>query len=740
MNFSTTMIGNDGSSMLFDSSGAAIQWTSPSQFTILGSASAQGASSAAPLWYAPSASAGWQYFDNIMNLPESVLGALSGIKIYEVMLQAPDSMLTSFFSFIQQHHLKLSVEALPLVASPGQSGYGIESFGAPGDLAHLLSRVKSLGGNLDSVAWDEPWFFGHEATNFYTLAGVAAQVANAVAIVHSLFPNALIGDIEPVSARPGEIAHLASWFEAYKAAVGKYPDFLQADIAYSDAGWQNILASVISAAHSHGIGVSAIVDGLGASTDLTWSSLAVSRAGLLESVPDLRPDAIVVQSWEANPGLQPSASTAGTLASVAADVAAVVASAIKVPAVAVYQPNGLLASVTWASKYSATEDRTTLRFLSPTGTTIASVPWTSVVRFAFDPSNSTVDVVTTGNGVATGYKIAVQSNSFTLSSYTPSAKPSSVDKLFDPAWYGSQHSQALTSGVDLYSEYLTSGWKQGFDPNPFFSTSYYLANNPDVIRSGMNPLLHYELYGWSEGRDPSASFSTNAYRQANPTLPSGTNPLADFLANLRSSDLLAVSRLPVTFSAQGLPGSIVLPSYAAALGAAPVQSAPSAAPPTSTQMAAGTASAAGPAVMRYFDAKTGTQFCTASISEETVLASTRPDLIPEGVAFGSVAADAAGPNIVQVYRLFDTTNGAHFFTASLDEYRSLAATRPDLAPEGSAFEEYAGSTPTNMPVYRYFDTTHGTHLYTSQGAEKAQIDLSRPDLAYEGIAFYAPSA
>lgn len=44
------------------------------------------------------------------------------------------------------------------------------------------------------------------------------------------------------------------------------------------------------------------------------------------------------------------------------------------------------------------------------------------------------------------------------------------------------------------------GWREGFDPNPDFSTERYLGNHTDVAEAKVNPLWHYVVTGWKEER------------------------------------------------------------------------------------------------------------------------------------------------------------------------------------------------------------------------------------------------
>ena len=46
--------------------------------------------------------------------------------------------------------------------------------------------------------------------------------------------------------------------------------------------------------------------------------------------------------------------------------------------------------------------------------------------------------------------------------------------------------------------------------------AFYRAVNPDLADSGLDPIRHYAASGWREGRDPAPWFSTKAYVEASP--------------------------------------------------------------------------------------------------------------------------------------------------------------------------------------------------------------------------------
>lgn len=101
---------------------------------------------------------------------------------------------------------------------------------------------------------------------------------------------------------------------------------------------------------------------------------------------------------------------------------------------------------------------------------------------------------------------------------------------FDATYYLAHNADVAAVGADPLQHYLTYGWKEGRDPNAFFSTTAYLAQNPDVAAAKLNPLEHFEYYGWREGRDPGPNFSISKYLDANPDVKAaGVDALQQFL-------------------------------------------------------------------------------------------------------------------------------------------------------------------------------------------------------------------
>ena len=119
-----------------------------------------------------------------------------------------------------------------------------------------------------------------------------------------------------------------------------------------------------------------------------------------------------------------------------------------------------------------------------------------------------------------------------LDTFTPSASVTLTNSLpdFDAAFYLAHNPDVAQAGMDPLQHFLQTGWKEGRDPNAFFSLKYYLNQNPDVAASGANPLVQFAQSGWQQGRDPSILFSVSKYLAANPDVArSGTDPLQHYL-------------------------------------------------------------------------------------------------------------------------------------------------------------------------------------------------------------------
>ena len=93
--------------------------------------------------------------------------------------------------------------------------------------------------------------------------------------------------------------------------------------------------------------------------------------------------------------------------------------------------------------------------------------------------------------------------------------------------------------------------------------------------------------------------------------------------------------------------------------------------------------------------------------------------------------------LVPVYRFFNTSTAAHFYTVSEVERDRVIADLPNFQYEGAAFEVSPTEQAGLSAVYRFFNTRTGVHFYTISEDERSLIQSSLPDFQYEGIAYYA---
>ena len=93
-----------------------------------------------------------------------------------------------------------------------------------------------------------------------------------------------------------------------------------------------------------------------------------------------------------------------------------------------------------------------------------------------------------------------------------------------------------------------------------------------------------------------------------------------------------------------------------------------------------------------------------------------------------------------VFRFYNTTSGAHFYTASVTERDEIRAQPSAFVYEGPAFQASSQGGVNLSPVYRFFNTSTGVHFYTISESEKNHIQQNLPQFHLEGVAYYASQA
>lgn len=161
----------------------------------------------------------------------------------------------------------------------------------------------------------------------------------------------------------------------------------------------------------------------------------------------------------------------------------------------------------------------------------------------------------------------------------------------------------------------------------------------------------------------------------------------------------------------------------------------------------GTAAISMAPVYRFYNDTSGAHFYTISEEEKAMVQAKWPSVFSyEGPAFLTAVPGGMVPPEMQafrvpLYRFYNRRNGSHFYTISADE-RTYVQTHyaAVYSYEGVAFDVFSADAEYYplRPVYRFYNRVTGVHFYTISEQEKAIVQTAWPTIfAYEGIAFYA---
>lgn len=222
--------------------------------------------------------------------------------------------LTAAVNFLTAQHLAIELEA-PSLQATATCGTGVEGYVPYGQtLATFtngyLQRLKALGADVRYIKVDEPFFFGSDAISSpnscaWPVATVAQDVAHYVQLVHTTYPNAQVGDVEPIIATgygTDPVTALSGWHDAFKTAMGAPFPFFIADMDFGIPNWLTLAVNVQQSMRARGeqFGIIFIGDPTD-SSDAIWSGKTVSRSQTFASTIGSAPDFVFFQSWDPFP-------------------------------------------------------------------------------------------------------------------------------------------------------------------------------------------------------------------------------------------------------------------------------------------------------------------------------------------------------------------------------------------------------------------------------------------------------
>jgi hypothetical protein len=214
-----------------------------------------------------------------------------------------DAQLRQAIAEIRQRGFALGVELGPLNPTD-QCGIYIEGF-AGEEGVRTVKRIKALGGELNFIAFDEPYYYGHfydgeQACN-WPAEKIARDIDAFIRLVRAEFPDVIIGDIEPLTGAAGAKAY-NDWLDTFHAVNGYDLAFLHLDIDWSNTGWPEMAKAVQDHGQRIGIPIGIIYTGnFQDETDEAWLSIAGERVKRYESVSGVEPDHVIFQSWNDKP-------------------------------------------------------------------------------------------------------------------------------------------------------------------------------------------------------------------------------------------------------------------------------------------------------------------------------------------------------------------------------------------------------------------------------------------------------
>ncbi|WP_052055708.1 Calx-beta domain-containing protein [Myxosarcina sp. GI1] len=143
-----------------------------------------------------------------------------------------------------------------------------------------------------------------------------------------------------------------------------------------------------------------------------------------------------------------------------------------------------------------------------------------------------------------------------------------------------------------------------------------------------------------------------------------------------------------------------------------------------------------PIVYRFFNPTAGAHFYTADKVERDYVRDNLDNYDYEGESYVTVDP-VSGSSPEEVYRFFNSTTGVHLYTTDENERDYIINNLDNFAYENIKFHAYETEIAGTVPIYRFYEPTIGVHFYTPNEDEKTYVENNLSNYTYEGIAYYA---
>jgi hypothetical protein len=240
--------------------------------------------------------------------------ALSRIQSFQItsryIMSQPEEKLQKIFAFLRQHHVALVVNFGMI---PDRNcGVHVEGvFHHANTNLTAAQRVKKLGGDLQYMNIDEPFFFGHYFVGNndkrgcrYPIEELAAGYAEEIRKVRSVFPDAQVIEDEPTEGLESP-AEFGRWLDQMKKELGDgAPQSIRFDVQWTSRKrpWREAAQSLIATIKQHGLKYGVIFDGTPQDqTDEDWIRTTEGHIKAWEAAIHDMPDHVMIQSWSPHP-------------------------------------------------------------------------------------------------------------------------------------------------------------------------------------------------------------------------------------------------------------------------------------------------------------------------------------------------------------------------------------------------------------------------------------------------------
>ena len=229
------------------------------------------------------------------------------------IVDATDQELQQVVTFLNAHNMGIEIEA-PALQALENCGTGVEGYvpfgqSLPQFTLAYLRRLRALNAPVRFIKVDEPFWFGSVTNDprscHFSVPQVASEVGQYAQLVKTVYPNAAVGDVEPIITalyQPNVVVAIQQWHATYQALTGAPFPFFVADTDFGNPIWPTLDKRLEAVTRQSGMafGIIYIGDPQDVS-DAEWSRKAVARFELYQGENGGRPDFVLFQSWEPHP-------------------------------------------------------------------------------------------------------------------------------------------------------------------------------------------------------------------------------------------------------------------------------------------------------------------------------------------------------------------------------------------------------------------------------------------------------